>query len=403
MEQLPKIVRSRLQGGAVSEHPDPDTLTAFAERSLMATERTQVLAHLSSCSICREVLSLAAPEIPANLPQDDAVAVRKIKTAWLRWPVLHWGALAASLVVVGAAVLVYETDRRSMAPSEVRQTDAVVEHTLPAQPEQASPGYMQQRGEAKELAPFPSPARRQSAKPSSRVRANEQNANSITGALVGERKTARSSAAPATRDALVGLAHPSPANASATGLRSQAPAASAETVEVTGATPQVTTSPSTVKGSTGSSREPRAGMMAKAAPAFVPRSPAETAASTIGGAKLVDFHAPQWRLSDDGIPQRSFDSGKSWDDVRVEKGMSFRALSSQSADVWVGGSKGTLYHSSDFGLHWIRVIPVANSSPLSEDVVRIAFSDVAHGTITTASGTVWVTSDAGKSWQTGQN
>lgn len=209
-----------------------------------------------------------------------------------------------------------------------------------------------------------------------------------------------STAGPATLDAVIVQTQPSPASTATDNKVSQAPAASAETVEVTGATPQVTASPSTVKGSIA---ERRAGMMAKAAPPFVPRSPAETAASTVGGAKLVDFHAPQWRLSDSGIPQRSFDSGKTWDEVRVENGTSFRALSAQGADVWVGGAKGALYHSADLGLHWIRVIPVANSSTLNEDVVRIAFSDPSHGTVTTSSGTAWVTSDAGKSWQTGQN
>ena len=70
MEQLPKIVQQRLRGPAKpGVHPDPDLLTAFAEKSLNDRERAHVLQHLVECADCREVLSLAMPEIePALAP-----------------------------------------------------------------------------------------------------------------------------------------------------------------------------------------------------------------------------------------------------------------------------------------------------------------------------------------------
>ena len=41
MEQLPKIAQQRLQATAkAGTHPDPDLLTAFAEKSLNERERT---------------------------------------------------------------------------------------------------------------------------------------------------------------------------------------------------------------------------------------------------------------------------------------------------------------------------------------------------------------------------
>ena len=66
MEQLPKIVRQRLQATAkAGVHPDPDLLTAFAEKSLKERERSLVLQHLAQCADCRSVISLAIPEVEA--------------------------------------------------------------------------------------------------------------------------------------------------------------------------------------------------------------------------------------------------------------------------------------------------------------------------------------------------
>ena len=99
MEQLPKIVQQRLSGSPKpGVHPDPDLLAAFAEKSLLDRERSEVLQHLAECSDCRDVLSLATPAIdsaPSPIPQTSS---------WLTWPMLRWGALAACVVVVSAAV-----------------------------------------------------------------------------------------------------------------------------------------------------------------------------------------------------------------------------------------------------------------------------------------------------------
>src|SRR5579872_1804555 len=99
MEQLPKIVTQRLQATAKpGVHPDPDLLTAFAENSLGERERSQVLQHLAQCGDCRSVVTLALPEA------EQAFATAPLKSPWLSWPVLRWGALAACVVVVSAAV-----------------------------------------------------------------------------------------------------------------------------------------------------------------------------------------------------------------------------------------------------------------------------------------------------------
>lgn len=106
----------------------------------------------------------------------------------------------------------------------------------------------------------------------------------------------------------------------------------------------------------------------------------------------------QWTLSPDGSVQRSFDSGKTWQTVPVSGVRILRALSSNGAEVWVGGNAGALYHSADSGQTWSRVSPVASGQKLASDVVRVDFTDKLNGAVTTASGQTWITSDGGQTW-----
>jgi photosystem II stability/assembly factor-like uncharacterized protein len=81
----------------------------------------------------------------------------------------------------------------------------------------------------------------------------------------------------------------------------------------------------------------------------------------------------------------------------VGKG-AFRALSAAGADVWAGGNAGMLYHSSNSGQTWARVKPAAPGRKLEADITRIEFSDSLNGTVGTAGGEIWITSDGGHSW-----
>ena len=148
MEPLPKIVQRSLQGQPKAEaHPDPDLLTAFAEKSLNDRERAQVLRHLAECAHCREVLSLAMPEI------QPALAPGREMSNWLSWPVLRWGALAACVVVVSAAVTLHYERREPMRS---------VAEKVPAAPANLSLQGEVSRQPAQQLAAniaVPSPAR----------------------------------------------------------------------------------------------------------------------------------------------------------------------------------------------------------------------------------------------------
>src|SRR5262249_48468065 len=107
----------------------------------------------------------------------------------------------------------------------------------------------------------------------------------------------------------------------------------------------------------------------------------------------------RWTISSDGQLQHSTDAGKTWQPVTVAQNVTFRALSANGPDVWVGGAAGQLYHSPDSGGFWKQVKPVSAGASLSGDIAAIEFIDVRQGKVTTASGETWLTEDGGKTWR----
>src|SRR3954447_5324222 len=89
-------------------HPDADLLNAFSEQTLTVREREQMLTHLAMCPTCREVVSLAArPDV------EESVSPAKSKPVPWKWPVLRWGTVAASAVIILVAVSIRKDDKPS--------------------------------------------------------------------------------------------------------------------------------------------------------------------------------------------------------------------------------------------------------------------------------------------------
>jgi|SRR5215469_16499937 len=348
--QLPKIVAARLERGSLPEHPDPDLLNAFTEQELGGKELDSVLEHVAACAECRHILVLAAPEL---IPEATSTAFEN--SAWLRMPIIRWGAVAACLVIVAAAILV----RRGEGPTRRENLAASTEQSAAA-PKPLGTAQLPATMAGANKVPMPTP---------------KSVPQQVRTAKAGGVRVANA-----------------PSSTLALHSRPPSPAPGEGAAQTVAEAPQVPADQQL--------RSSGSAVAAKTAPAFTPRPTTETAASTIGGAaRFTDFRSPNWRLSSDGLPERSFTSGQ-WEKVQVDHAKGFRALAALGMEVWVGGPAGLLYHSEDMGLNWTRLTPLAGNSTLSDDIIAIAFADHSHGKFNTSTGQTWVTSDAGRTWKT---
>ena len=122
MPELSNLLRQRLaatENGA-SAHPDPDVLTAYTEHCLPATERQAVVAHLSVCGPCREVVALSQPQIPELAAQ--TVARPAPASVWRRLFTPAFGIAGAVAAMAIIAVLVLQLPQKSVQQSALPRT-----------------------------------------------------------------------------------------------------------------------------------------------------------------------------------------------------------------------------------------------------------------------------------------
>jgi Putative zinc-finger len=131
-------------------HPDAESLNAFAEQALTPTEREQVLAHLATCGRCRQVVYLAqqtagvesrATEPAASSQQPVSLSPpSRPQFNWLAGWRLAWIPVGVLAGIVGIAVLQHarhtqpepqladnarrEQLQRRVAPSQSKDKDA---------------------------------------------------------------------------------------------------------------------------------------------------------------------------------------------------------------------------------------------------------------------------------------
>src|SRR5271170_134658 len=401
MESLPKLVVKRLQSPIADSHPDADLLTAFAERSLAGAERDHLVEHLARCGDCREVVSLALP------PQLDAQPVAHSSENWFHWPLLRgsawrWSAVAAGVVLIA-----------SIGVMQLRR-------------QQGSEFSMVIEGKQGLYTPAPGP--RPSSQQAIPAIGMQKDALATPHVQTTENRRARSAAGQ----------NPTPARIPQTGERAEALAQSQVQDQL-------------IQNKAAEQSPAYANRVDKAKPALQQGSPAMAPAPSLhtDPTLLKGPPAPRWTISAGGGLQRSSDGGKTWLDVNVAVDDSaldrpqktqmttveaqadssseaqpgaqaegkkqadfkakqsavaptiFRALSvsSNAAEVWAGGSGGTLYHTVDAGTSWARVLPSATDPVLTGDILSIQFSDPRNGTITTSTGEVWTTPDDGRTWQ----
>ena len=393
MGEAPKIVRERLSSQAVGGHPDANLLSAFAEHALTEEERRSVLDHLSRCGDCRRIVVLTAPELTEEQPA--AVSTPAASRSWWRSPLLHWaGFTAAALVVliaVGARMRLRE-GRSATAPAiaTLSANEAEKKSTAPA-PE-VSPPPAEPKQPVKKLAKPAAAAQLQA------PAVSPGKPGGVAGGIIGGRADKLAGFGTGSGGGIGG----GPGRQSAPALR-PAPVApqmkmQAKTADEAGLSSDTGMEQSQQKASLAPSASETV-VVTGAVGGPVPKSKTTILSSENAMLARSKSLSPRWSVSDSGVLQRSFDGGRSWQDVAVGDGVTFRAVATVGSDVWGGGSGAALFHSADGGEHWSQVPMQVKGLAPSGDIVRIEFTDAQNGTVTTSAGETWTTSDGGTTWQ----
>jgi Photosynthesis system II assembly factor YCF48/Putative zinc-finger len=419
MEQLPKIVRERLQATATAgAHPDPDLLAAFAEKSATPREQEEVLGHLATCVDCRDAVSLALPE--SQMDRVVAVAATPPQASPGRWHssrVLRWGAAAACVAVVGAAVLLSRKNNSEVASVSTYVAPAgEAGKGEAAAPPASAENEGESRNEESKLARNVVPLRDQDTHRSIRLRTQEPAASAGTGEAFDEPVASNEIAAKVPGPPPVPLAAPVAQETArqqaelskmvnnqpdkkeqvADKLQS-APAATSEMVTVEASAPVIETQ-TVAREKTKDSVAAKQDLDLKAGVAGGVVGGLGAASGNFGS--KLRLPALRWMISPEGRLLESHNAGVGWAPVAVAEKTVLRALCVKGKDVWIGGAQGALYYSSDDGEHWEQVKPSADGRALTADIIAIEFSDPQHGNLTTASHETWTTADGGQSWQT---
>lgn len=470
MEQLPKIVRERLNVAKPAvDHPDADVLTAFSERSLPEIEQAIVVEHLARCGECREILALSLPPT-----EEVQIVAQSSPQSWFGWPSLRWGFAAAGIVLIASLGILQhrksatssmvasrqatptlaqpEAEKKKAAPPAaefVPQTHAespAYDALKPTDAESVAktPGHS---GAAPAASPAPNMTAPLPVNPGL-LQHGPRMANQFQyhGNVQQQNALAKQASSPPP----VPLSSPTP-QGSADAIAKARVSASVQTVDVTGETPppnaQAGSAQALVLQNQPMDQQPLNGGQSESktdrdssfvtgfnAGAKVPGRSAGGPGSGVGG--LLYASNARWSINSAGGLQRSTDQGKTWQDVNVtnnsapasagltlavnaspkeldkkaaakneverSKSMSivFRAVSANGSDVWAGGSAGMLYHSTDAGAHWTRIIPLSpTGAPLTGEILTVAFADAQHGKVSTSTAELWSTADAGQTWQ----
>jgi hypothetical protein len=398
---------------AAESHPSADLLNAYVEQSLSAPETSQVLAHLSSCVGCREVVFLASnaveeemqPELlvaaakagsaltprPAAMPATDARVAEKVapKPNWNWW---RWAAPLAAVVIVGAAVLIERGRMTEMlSPTAYPAASTSRETAAPASSEaKATPPPMatdsQRDANALVLNSAPNQLEtldRASPRPKKAESTERAQAAAQQQALqkrMLEAQLASNLEVSKSNSLVTSEAKP----------KASPPASSSTAVEVTSAAPLVQADSADLAAPDALKAESlaKSSLMANNQPAGL------VAAAPMQRHLAGNTH---WRVTSDGHVEHSTIQG-TWTRTLGSQPATFRVVATIGNDVWTGGGNGALFHTSDNGETWNKVTVSANGQSENGAIVSIHFNTAQQGSVISDSGATWTTTDGGQSW-----
>jgi len=448
MRGLPKIAIARLKGAPEAPqasrasvapaglqdvgHPDANLLAAYVEKSLTEKERAQVLSHLSQCANCREVAALTLP--PQDAPAESATVAPA--RHWYPWLVLRWGAMAA---VLGAAALVVvlhpgvwrgsrEIMKETPPPASVGSNASLPRAISPGAPSPTPPETADAKMRSKAVEASGAMAELKKAlPPAAGLRKNEQLAPAKTSqqgtfmAAAQTPVTVEGENAPAAgpgrdqykqeNDLSARVpAPPPPAAPAAVPAEVSEDAVKSKGESQTGQTiaHSITRSVEVVGTGGGGGYGPAPAPAPRIAPPPSTQTRVPLGAPAPMGAmrasrKDAEFgagHTPAlWNIAPSGEVQCSLDGGRSFQQIHVAEGVKFLAVAALGNEVWAGGDGGALFHSANGGATWTRAGVSPEGSAVTETITGIQIHNPQHLTITTTSGSQWVSQDGGQHWQ----
>lgn len=361
MVRFSQFLRQRpaLQQRQWDDHPDADALTAFGELRLSARERSQVLAHLTQCPECREVLALSAPpdvmgRVSSNTRAGDP--------SWWKW---RW-AIPIAVASLLAGVIVTARFVHKPAPPSPTAVQAQLERPRPVSTiqEPTTPRY------TKHLAPPP--------KAGLRPKAPERSIQSAAKVRIPILDLPERISPPAIVD-------PETEAKKAVSLDfiDQQNRLSTDIV-------QPESQPGKLSSASARGQAPFASFLS-ARPVRL-SAPAKKSLWSLGAPGDTD-------ASSAGSLLKSEDGGRTWQKIHVGDGTHLYALASNGPNVWAGGVAGALFHSSDAGLHWIPISVTDGPARLSGTIVGIEANSERSIKLRVVSGAAWVSDDGGRHWR----
>lgn len=383
MTGLPKFVRDQLaRTSAPSSHPDANVLTAFAEDALTVNERQQVMEHLSLCPDCREIVFLAQPEAAAT---QEVLATKPRRLTWMAW-----ASVAALVVVASAVILQREQITKTQEPDTIATTIPPQRlETKPASPVTTSAADMavsdaktrtETRGREAKLDAGKAKSPSEPILTAKDTSADEERSYMKAPVFVPP---------PAANQQIIVAGAPpqqaptGPEQRSIAGQiqQSQGPANTVNNVNIPAANESLANAEAAPAAKV--AKKQRADALHGLATGYT----AAPAATPVPSARA------HWQISPTGTLERSY-TADNWAPVLAESGVKFHVVSVIGNTVWAGGEHGALYVSRDDGATWNPIVVDTTAT-----ITSVHFSDELHGTLETADGQGWATSDGGKSWQ----
>ena len=422
MPEIPKSAREHLaKQPPAGPHPSPDLLNGYVEQALTPAENTQVLAHLSTCADCREVVFLASGAAEAEMQPERAAAAQpattldrapvgmlargavstgtaKAKPPRLWW---KWAVPLAALVIVGSAALI-ERDRFSGLSNRPMEMARVNREAPAIQGAPASPPATRPEPTAKtplasedaEVRPNAFAFNQPEKQMMPATRAYDKKKEAAQPTIAGSRKDAPNRKM--LESQLAGnLATPAANAVSAAESKAATPPppANSTTVEVTSAAPLVQADQADL--STNVSQGAKTDSLAKSS--LVANDQAASGIAAAMPMARQKAAGSRWRIGSDGRLERSTGAG-TWTQKLASEAVTFRAVATVGSEVWAGGNGGALFHSSDSGDQFNKVVLAANGQTERGAIVSIHFDTAQQGSVTSDSGATWTTTDGGRSW-----